>query len=66
MNFIIIEVMMMKTLQVTFDDDLHARAKSAAHRMQVTLGEFVRTAVDAHLRNVEGTATGQKADGGDQ
>lgn len=46
--------MMMKTLQITFEAELHSRAKAAAHAAKTTLGDFVRAAVEAHVRHLEG------------
>lgn len=43
----------MKTLQITFDDDLHSRAKAAAHAHKITLGDLVRAAVAEHCRRLD-------------
>lgn len=54
MKVIVIEEMtIMKTLQVTFEDGLHSRAKEAAHKAKTTLGDFVRAAVEAHVQKAE-------------
>jgi hypothetical protein len=50
---------MMKTLQIAFDDQLHSRAKAAAHTAKTTLGDLVRSAVEAHVRRVEGGESGE-------
>lgn len=50
---IITEVMIMKTLQVAFDDALHSNAKAAAHACKVTLGDLVRLAVAEHCRRLD-------------
>lgn len=52
---VIVEVTIMKAMQVTLDDELHRQAKSLASRQGITLGEFVRRAV---ARAVEENAIG--------
>ena len=49
----------MKTIQVTFDSDVHSRAKAAAHTAKMTLGDLVRLAVEEKVRRLEGA---QQAD----
>ena len=49
---------MMKTLQITFDDHIHSRAKAAAHQAHMTLGDLVRLAVEQQVRRLEGTPEG--------
>ena len=48
----------MKTIQITFDDLAHSHAKAAAHRAHMTLGDFVRLAVEQQVRRREGTPEG--------
>lgn len=50
---IFIEEKIMRTIQITFEDDNHARAKAAAHAAKMTLGDFVRAAVAAHVSRIE-------------
>jgi len=45
---------MMKTIQVAFEDELHSRAKAAAHAAKITIGDLVRAAVEADVRRLEG------------
>lgn len=48
----------MKTIQITFDDQIHSRAKAAAHTAKMTLGDFVRLAVEEQVRRLEGAPEG--------
>ena len=54
---------MMKTLQITFDDTIHSRAKAAAHAAKMTLGDLVRAAVDAHVQQLEAPSRESKKGG---
>ena len=47
----------MKTLQITFTDDAHGRAKVAAVKAKTTLGDLVRDAVEAHVQQLEAGTT---------
>ena len=55
MKVIFIEVPTMKTLQITFEDNLHFRAKEAAHKAKMTLGDFVRAAVETQVERLAGS-----------
>ena len=39
----------MKTVQLTMEDDLHARLKEAAWEAKMTLGNYLRSMLDEHL-----------------
>lgn len=56
MRFIVIEVMTMKTVQITFEDGVHAKAKAVALAAKMTLGDLVRAAVEAHVERLEAEA----------
>ena len=55
--------MTMKTIQITFDDLAHSHAKAAAHQAHMTLGDFVRLAVEEQVRRLEAQADFGKTGG---
>lgn len=45
---------MMKTIQVTLEETIHARAKAAALAAHMTLGDLVRLALSEKVCRLEG------------